>query len=171
MPTIFVSHSRRDQDLAPWFDRVFARDRVDAVQFEFECEAQEENPIGNLRQRLESSVALFVLLSPEIMSSGTPHTGNWVSAEVGLARGLNKPIWVFERLSNPVNFPLPFVDHYVRLPIDMPLGDMRAFEFVRAVIKDYGALYPPGEPWEGTGRLGCSNTGCPDDVSNTSEQP
>ena len=158
MSRVFVSHSRRDRDLAPWFDRVFAREKVEAVQFEFEFRSQRENPTENLRQLLQSSVALFVLLSPEITATSTLHTGNWISAEVGMAKGLNKPVWVFERQSMPVSFPVPYVDHFVQLPFGN--SEEAIFDFVRGVVIAYGASPLPNEPWEQSGLIQCSNPSC-----------
>jgi hypothetical protein len=54
---------------------------------------------------------MFVLLSPHL--SGTAYTQNWVSYEVGLACGLNKPVWVYEHLQDPVQFPIPYLTDYV----------------------------------------------------------
>jgi len=160
MSSIFIAHSRRDKILAPWFDRVFAREpRVGAVQFEFELVAV--NPIQELYSRLQSSVALFVLLSPEVMI--TLQTSNWIAAETGLARGLGKPIWAFEPLSSPVKFPVPFVDHYVRLPIehiDSPWDDRGAFGLVRGIIQDYIHGDPQEKLRRSAGRLKCPNVEC-----------
>ena len=159
MATIFISHSRRDNDLAPWFDRVFARENVEALQFEFEFEALRENPTDNLTQLLRASSALFVLNTPEIARTGTLHTGNWISAEVGMARALGKPIWVFERVSNHAEFPVPYVDHYVRLSTNN--DDMSFFQLVRTIIQQYSGSRPPPKLWSGASHLFCSkNPSC-----------
>jgi len=161
---IFVSHSRRDTDLALWFDIVFGRERVDAVRFQFEFEAQKEDPLDKLTLYVQSSVVLFVLLTREVIGRSTLHTSNWISAEVGLARAFGRPIWVFERLDTPINFPVPFVDHYVRLPGRLPLeapeSEPEVFEFVRGIVKDYLKGPGPKEPWEGAGLLRCPNREC-----------
>jgi hypothetical protein len=159
MSRVFVSHSSRDKDLAPWFDTIFAREKVEAVRFEFEYEARQKDPIAELILRVQTSVAMFVLLSPETTSGGTMHTGNWMCAEVGMARGLGKPVWVFERLSKPIDFPVPFVDHFVRLPDNGP-EDIEYFQFLRSVISGYGTPEPPVEPWLRAGRLQCSRQDC-----------
>ena len=76
-----------------------------------------------------------------------------------MARGLGKPVWVFERWSNPINFPVPFVDHFVRLPDSGP-DDKGYFQFLRAVVSAYCMTVPPVEPWLRTGRLQCSRPDC-----------
>jgi hypothetical protein len=156
---IFLSHSRLDTDLAPWFDTVLASEKVEGVRFGFDFEAQEGNPIEELQRRLESCAAFFVLLSPPVVGR-TLHTSNWVSAEVGLAHGLGKPIWVFDRTERPIQFPVPFASHYYRLSLGPSQSSNADSEFVRAVVRAYGSTTPPEEPWEGAGFLRCPQAQC-----------
>jgi hypothetical protein len=161
MASIFLSHSARDSHLAPCFDTLFARENIEAVRFEFEFDAQREDPIANLRTKLQDSLALFVLLTPWITATGTFHTGNWVCAEVGMARGLNIPIWVFDSLRQPTNFPVPFVDHYVLIDLSGDLAaDSYAIQSLRPFVREYSGRYRPAEPWMDAGYLGCFNEHC-----------
>ena len=146
MSTIFISHSQRDKVLPDFFDVVFAREPTTAIRFPFEFSAQVDNPTITLVTLLTSSVALFVMLSPEIQTTGTLHTGNWISTEVGIAKGRGIPIWVFELVSEPVDFPVPYVDHYIRLALHGEYSDsnhqwLRAIVnvYTRALSPDYGA--------------------------------
>ena len=83
-----------------------------------------------------------------------------------MARALRKPIWVFERLSDPVFFPVPFVDHYIRLPLAgqpgnvVDEGDMPILQFLRGVIKDYHEAPNMPELWPSAGMLFCNDSTC-----------
>ena len=159
MASVFVSHTKDDKDLLVWFDQAFAREQVNAIRFELEFEAQKQDPIHELHSRLKNSNALFVLLSPRLLSRSTLHTSNWVSAETGMARALGKPIWVFERWDSPIGFPVPFVNHFVRLPPGEPSEQPLYFQLVRDIIKSY-SISAPREPWSRAGLLRCSNLSC-----------
>ena len=155
MAQIFISHSRRDVALRQWFDEVFAGVAVRAVRFEFEFEAQAEDPIPSIVQLVQQSVALFVLLGSNVFSR-TRHTSNWISAETGLAKAFNVPIWVFEDIVNPVEFPVPFVDHYVRLRLDTP----EHYDVVRSWVGSYQPIIRSRDPVSSSDLLLCNNAGC-----------
>jgi len=159
---IFVSHSRQDNLLRPWFDTIFAGEpNVGAVRFEFE--EKTDYPILLIRFLIQNSDALFILLSREIASSGTQHTGNWMCAEVGMAGGLNKPVWLFEAMEEPIPFPIPFIDHYVRLPFADPAKGDRMFSGVRNIVKSYGNQEQANlkhQLWLDAGHISCSRSDC-----------
>lgn len=155
MAQIFVSHSRDDIRLRQWFDEIFAGSPVKAIRFEFEFEAQAENPIPSIVQMIQGSAALFVLLGTNLLYRPTMHTTNWVSAEVGLAKGFNIPIWVFENITSPISFPVPFVDHYVRIRLDMP----EYHTVVREWVNAYQPIIRQRDPIRGEA-MPCGNPGC-----------
>jgi len=155
MAQIFVSHGRDDIRLRPWFDEIFAGSLVKAIRFEFEFEAQAKNPIPSIVQMIQGSVALFVLLGTNLLYQPTMHTTNWIAAEVGLAKGINIPIWVFEDITCPVLFPVPFVDHYVKIHLDVPEYHAVVKEWVNA----YKPIIRPRDPILGEALL-CDNPGC-----------
>lgn len=109
MSSIFISHSKRDKGTVDAFCNVFARTQLQAVLAEFEAYAVP--PWLQIKNWVQHSSALFVLLSRELQS--TPYTQNWVSYEVGLACALNKPVWVYEQWQSPVLFPVPYLTDYV----------------------------------------------------------
>lgn len=109
MANIFISHSKRDNAAVEAFCNVFARTRHRAFLAEFEAYAVP--PWAQIRNWVQQSSALFVLLSPYLQT--TPYTQNWVSYEVGLACALNKPVWVYEHWNEPVAFPVPYLTDYV----------------------------------------------------------
>ena len=153
MVPIFVSQSRRDTLLAPWFDSVCARESVEAIRFHFEFVS--EQPIQVLQQKLWDSSALFLLLSDELTKV---HTGNWVCAEAGIARGLRKPIWLLEKSDRPVRFPVPFVDYYVRVVTTTPAQEEESFRLVRGFVRCYAGRV--GAPPPRGARLRCPNNEC-----------
>jgi len=155
MAQIFISHSRHDLKLRQWFDEVFAGVAVRAVRFEFEFDAQAKNPIPSIVQMVQQSTALFVLLGANIFSA-TRHTSNWIAAETGVAKAFNIPIWVFEDIRNPTDFPVPFVDHYVRLRLDIP----EYHNAVRGWVSCYQPIIRSRDPIPDSGLLLCSNPGC-----------
>lgn len=155
MAQIFISHSRYDTVLRQWFDEVFAGiENMGAERFEFVFDERAEDPITSIVLSVQQSAALFVLLGENIFSA-TRHTSNWVSAETGLAKAFNIPIWVFEDINNPIVFPVPFVDHYVRLNLDI-------IEH-HAAVKDWITAYVPiirrRDPIKGT-YLPCNQPSC-----------
>ena len=109
MANIFISHSKRDAKTVAAFSNVFARTTIRAILAEFENYLIP--PWIQIKDYVQQSSALFVLLSPHL--SGSPFTQNWLSYEVGLACGMNKPVWVYEHLQNPVQFPIPYLTDYV----------------------------------------------------------
>ena len=162
MAQIFVSHSRRDNELRPWFDTIFAGEpNVGAVRFEFE--EKTDYPIEYIRFLIKNSDALFILLSGEIVSSGTLHTGNWMCGEVGMAGGLNKPVWLFETMEKPIPFPIPFIDHYMRLPFEDPAHTDAMFSAVRNIVKSYANKEEASlrhELWLDAGHISCNRPDC-----------
>ena len=57
MAQIFVSHSRDDIRLRQWFDEIFAGSPVKAIRFEFEFEAQAENPIPSIYSSNDTGIS------------------------------------------------------------------------------------------------------------------
>ena len=109
MNQVFISHSKRDKDIRQYFDTVFASTNVKAVRMEFE--ELRTTPSMEIRNRINQSDALFVLLGPNLTFS--QYTENWIGFEVGVATALNKPIWVMERFGDSVNFPIPHLTDYL----------------------------------------------------------
>lgn len=109
MAQVFISHSKRDVAAVQAMLNVFARTQVRAVLAEFEN--YQTPPWSQIREWVRQSSAAFVLLSPHL--HGTAYTQNWVAYEVGLACGLNKPVWVYEQWNNPASFPIPYLTEYV----------------------------------------------------------
>ncbi|WP_449463036.1 hypothetical protein PQ610_02065 [Tardisphaera miroshnichenkoae] len=134
MAQIFVSHSRRDEDIRQWFDTIFATAGVRAVRMEFEDAEVKSGRM--ILQKIRESDALFVLMGPNLTFS--QFTENWIGFEVGAAAALTKPVWVFERILDSVMFPIPYLTHYV-------LYDPRSEEYrvyVTDIVKQFNLLLP-----------------------------
>ena len=92
MAQIFVSHSQRDKDIIRFFLEAFAGAKVKPHLEELEKEPPTGVTAAKIEQDIQSSNAVFVLLSEKVES--LKHTRDWVSWECGTAK--NKDIWVFE---------------------------------------------------------------------------
>jgi hypothetical protein len=129
MVNIFISHSSKDTDILGIFDKVFAGTNVHAIRAEFE--SYNIPPWNAIKEWIEESSALFLLIGPNLKSSD--YTQNWVSFEVGLAAGKGKEIWVFEQQGREVHFPVPYLDHYMLYDAGKANAD-----YIRSVIDAYG---------------------------------
>lgn len=137
MPQIFISHSRYDEDIRKYFDEVFAGTTVRAARLEFE---RYEPPAAEyIADQIRLSDAIFLLLGPNITKS--PATQSWVGFETGLVAGMSPPkhIWVFEPLQHaPIQFPVPFLHHYV--PYEPSSPEHR--NYITGIVKAYEPLIP-----------------------------
>ena len=104
---VFVSHSQYNNTLLPFFNSIFASVGVQAHLVEI---AQPVNPQLTIEDMMHKSIAMFLLLSQEVTRS--EYTKNWISTEIGLAKGAILPILVFEEYGKPVDFPLTYCDVY-----------------------------------------------------------
>jgi hypothetical protein len=109
MASIFISHSKRDEETINAFCRVFAQTTMRAVLEEFDTYAVP--PWAKIAKDVQESSAVFLLLSSHL--NATAYTQNWVSYEVGLACAMKKPVWVYEQYQAPVHFPVPYLTDYV----------------------------------------------------------
>lgn len=129
MTNIFISHSRHDKDILDSFDSLFAGTNVKAVRMEFE--KINETAAEEIRKWIEQSSSVFVLLGPNIVNMG--QTKSWISWEIGLATSMKKPIWVFEQFDNSIDFPVPYLNHYVLYN----LGDKQHMDYIKGLIEKH----------------------------------
>ncbi|MCL5949242.1 MAG: toll/interleukin-1 receptor domain-containing protein [Candidatus Bathyarchaeota archaeon] len=128
---IFISHSRRDENIRKTFNELLALAGVKSVCMEFEdMEGQKWNQI---RDVVNHSDAVFVLMGENVNCSN--HTQNWISFEVGLACAFKKRIWVFEKASSKVDFPIPYVTDYV---IYDSLEKKEVTSYLKKIVDAYG---------------------------------
>lgn len=136
MASIFISHSRRDEDIVGLFLRAFRGTGVDDIYREL------ENPVPAgvideiIGRDIEFSSALFILLSETVQT--LQQTRDWVLYECGAAGAKQKPIWVFESYESfcRIDVTIPRFEHYVRFKTD---GQNR--EVWRGYIHNIAASY------------------------------
>lgn len=111
MAQIFVSHSQRDEDIRHFFLDAFAGTSVKPHFQELEKEPPPGITAKEIERDIESSNAVFVLLSENVQS--LEHTRDWVNWECGTAK--NKDIWIFEPFESlgKIRVIVPRYNHYV----------------------------------------------------------
>lgn len=111
MAQIFVSHSKNDKDIIHFFLEAFAGTKVKPHLEELEKELPTGVTAEKIDQDIQTSNALFVLLSENV--ENLKHTRDWVNWECGTAK--NKDIWVFEPFEamGKIRVIVPRFNHYV----------------------------------------------------------
>jgi len=107
---VFASHSKDDEEGRAYFDRLFASSGGNSIYW-YAWEGPEPPHAQTLRKAIGESASVAVILSPKM---DNPYTRAWVGYEVGLAHGLGKNVWVFERSDQLVELPVPHVTAYVQ---------------------------------------------------------
>ena len=93
MVSIFISHSRRDNDVLSMFTNIFSTTSVKAHLVEYE---NITSPASiDIEKKIEESEALFIILGPNILNYD--QTKICVSWESAIAHTKGKPVWVFEQ--------------------------------------------------------------------------
>ncbi len=117
VPEIFVSHSSRDSNGIDFLRSLCTATGVKAHFYSWDGV---NPPHGRtIRERIEESDSLFVLLSPELEDNDASIA--WVGFEVGVAVGLARPVWVLERQMDSnhppiVKIPVPGLTGYLERP-------------------------------------------------------
>lgn len=114
MAQIFISHSQRDETIKNLFLRAFRGSGVQDIYREYENAPATGVSAELIRQDIELSSAVFVLLSETVQS--LPFTRDWILFECGIAVAKQKPIWVFEPYGSfgRITMTIPSFAHYVR---------------------------------------------------------
>ncbi len=84
---------------------------------------------------VENTQAVIVLLGKQLKDppTKTPQfTHNWVNFEVGVSAGCKKPVWVFEKIGELIQFPIPYVTDYVRYELEK----VEHLREIGAIMKD-----------------------------------
>ena len=127
MEYIFISHSQYDKTLRDFFARTIKTNAgLKPVLMEYENLTHQN--AGKLIKRIIMSndcKCLIVLIGKRILfpeGYNYSFTHNWVGFEVGVAPSKGMPIIVFEGdfldFKDIVDFPIPYLDHYVRYKQD-----------------------------------------------------
>lgn len=111
MAIIFISHSKKDEDLVLTIKKILENvGHVPIIEELIPMEKQAVIPYEEIRTNVEKSEFLFLFLTDNIVT--TPYTQNWVSYEIGLASANSKKLFVFERLGTTIPFPIPYLTDY-----------------------------------------------------------
>ncbi|MFX1452897.1 MAG: hypothetical protein ACFFCM_18815 [Promethearchaeota archaeon] len=131
MTSIFISHSKKDAEIRSFFEGIFATTHIKAFFKEIEGFSSKE-PSEEIKRNIQNSNAVFVLLGEKVQK--LRHTNDWVAWESGVAKGLNKDIWVFEpsSLLGKIKVVISHVSHYVLYEPDEFYQD-----YIRKIINSY----------------------------------
>ena len=117
MANIFISHSRRDEDLVTAIAKVLRNIGHTPIIEEFIPEEEKEPvPYEEIRKNVNLSDYVFLFLTDNIVA--TEYTHNWVAFEVGLAASSGKRLFVFERDGIPIPYPIPYLTDYMIFDAD-----------------------------------------------------
>jgi len=157
MIQIFLSHTKRDKDFCNRLDDVvngprFGRGGVKI--FRSELEKFETPPWKTIKNAMNDSVALFLLIGPELVKAQKEsnhsaeskeewkYTQNWISYEIGLACQKGIDVWVQCDAGVRINFPVPYLNNYAIYGIERGKRDEFLFEIFEG-YKD-GKTYSVG---------------------------
>jgi hypothetical protein len=111
MAIIFISHSKRDERLVLNIKKILENVGHTPIIEEFiPQEKQLPIPYEEIRTNVTKCEFLFVFLTDNVIA--TPYTQNWVIHEITLASSSSKNVYVFERIGNPIPFPIPYLTDY-----------------------------------------------------------
>ena len=112
MANIFISHSRRDEDLVTAMAKVLRNIGHNPIIEEFIPEEEKEPvPYEEIRKNVGISDFVFLFLTDNIVA--TEYTRNWVMFEVSLTASAQKRLFVFERAGVPIPYPIPYLTDYM----------------------------------------------------------
>ena len=138
--TVFISHSKDDRRL-DFFHRVISGLHTKAVWMEFEN--IKPPAYQSIKDFVNESNALFVLLSSQLLDPARRHTANWIAFEIGLAANWRShflipritqdriDVYVFEPSDEPVDFCVPYCTYYMQYS-----GSEGELRFLRELIEN-----------------------------------
>ena len=132
MAKIFISHSGSDSDLVGLFQRAFDSTGVSPIFEEFNDPKKDPVTSARIRLDIETSNAVFVLLSKH--AENIPHTRDWILWEAGVSSGRRKDVWVFEdfRPGDNIRIAVPQLTHYLWFPLNEA-----ALPYISAIVGSY----------------------------------
>ncbi len=151
---VFVSHTKDDVEFCNMFDVACARVGVKAFRSEFET--IEIPQWKTIKEAMENSIAMFLLVGKQLVAhqaSPSPnwkYTQNWIAYETGLACQAGIDVWVF--CDNvEINFPVPYFNNYEVWGV----STKKQVEFLKGILNRYnsGQTFPV-PTWD-------RNTKCP----------
>jgi len=116
-----MSHTKLDKEFCDLFDSACARVGIKAFRSEFETISLP--PWKNIRDQMNRSSAMFLLVGKELVkmqdksskdaktARDWKYTQNWIAYEIDLACQRDIDVWVLCE-DIPINFPVPYFNHY-----------------------------------------------------------
>lgn len=113
MSKIFISHSSKDIESINFFNTMFSTLNVSAIYEEYDQTEGKHINNQKIKKDIEDSIAVFVLLDKQI--ENLKHTRDWIAWETGVAKGLNKKVFVFEKTQDygKIGIVIPHLDHFI----------------------------------------------------------
>jgi hypothetical protein len=109
---VFVSHSKKDEELVAKFKIYLERSKLKPVFMEFEEHSKENRADWEwIRDEIERSTALLLLLTKNVIAA--PQTQNWIAFEVGVAAGCKPRKRVCVIREQHAFFPVPYLNVYI----------------------------------------------------------
>ena len=111
MATIFISHSKKDEDLILVMKKTLMNmGHIPIIEEFVPVEERKSVPHEEIRSNVEKSEFLFLFLTDNVVA--TEYTRSWVIWESGLAAADSKKLFVFERIGTPIKLPIPYLTDY-----------------------------------------------------------
>ncbi|MDP2920888.1 MAG: hypothetical protein Q8O12_00770 [Candidatus Omnitrophota bacterium] len=160
---VFISHTQKDVEFCDKFDAVCVRVGIKVFRSEFETIVPPA--WGAIKNGINNSVALFLLVGKELVKNQSEknnewnYTQNWISYEIGVACQLGIDVWAIcdDVL---INFPMPYINNYMTVSLGRP----DAFTYMRRVLENYDSdrtfKYPYASPEEGNTGIYCGYDNC-----------
>ncbi len=138
MGSVFVSHSKHDENEIAFFSKIAAHSGFKTYLMEWE---KMENQYAGFRisdiirsNLVEDIDVLVVLLGHNLLNPPSQQfTHNWVNFEVGASAGCRKPVIILEEAHNLIDFPIPYVTDYYQYEMNN-VNDLRR---IGEIIKRY----------------------------------
>jgi len=147
MANIFISHSRRDEELITAMVKVLRNIGHNPIVEEFIPEEEKEPiPYEEIRKNVGVSDFVFLFLTDNVVA--TEYTRNWVMFEVSITASAQKRLFVFERAGIPIPYPIPYLTDYMLFDKDSTSDILD----IQALAKKIGEM-PKGVIGAGLGAL------------------
>jgi hypothetical protein len=146
---IFISHTKDDVGFCDQFDRAVARVGIKAFRSEFETIKTPQ--WKSIREAMDKSIAMFLLVGKELVAHQSnpttdwKYTQNWIAYETGLACEKGIDVWVLCDDGVEINLPVPYFNNYGIFGI----ASKRNFEFIKSVLDLYNSGDTLTEPIKG----------------------
>ena len=141
---VFMSHTKLDRKCCDKFD--IAASRVGVKVFRSEFETIESPAWKTIKEEINKSTALFLLVGEELTKAQAlsdsdvvareewKHTQNWIAYEIGVACQKGIDVWVICD-SVTINFPVPYLNNYDVWGIRREIP--QSIKWIKWIFKEY----------------------------------